>query len=362
MSATLLAPALVLVLGAQDPSAAEAARAIRAHEEALSRIRSLHVKLELSGPSLDPRFSTQLYSVSEAWRAGPRERTIERVFVSTSPTGPNVYPNGDVHIWGLSDQTERHIQGWDPQRPVPIDCGKYPLNFARVRCYLSTHDPKQRDISAYRLRLLWDIAPGLSLAQLAETSEMVAVPSDQPAWIRLEVKKARMSQLVGWTIDLDTEHGYLVRRAAKNGGVSEVEQITQFGDGIWVPKRIRNTNGTMSTTVEVIECQVNSSLADADTQVTFPAGARVEELGKGRLHIWGADGPAVTFDTAAEYRTYVESQMPLWRQPMAWRPLTWAIVIGVAVFVVAGAILLPLTGAVGSLCRKLLGRKTRGAV
>jgi hypothetical protein len=191
---------------------------------------------------------------------------------------------------------------------------------------------------------------------------MVAVPSDQPAWIRLEVKKARMSQLVGWTIDLDTEHGYLVRRAAKNGGVSEVEQITQFGDGIWVPKRIRNTNGTMSTTVEVIECQVNSSLADADTQVTFPAGARVEELGKGRLHIWGADGPAVTFDTAAEYRTYVESQMPLWRQPMAWRPLTWAIVIGVAVFVVAGAILLPLTGAVGSLCRKLLGRKTRGAV
>jgi hypothetical protein len=204
----------------------------------------------------------------------------------------------------LSDKEVRTTHGWDPENPdeLPLDFAKHAGSFGRVRGIISTRNPTKGGLIT-----LFDVFPEFSLARIAEQSQIVCIPSDKPGSIRFEVKASRIGLVVGLKIDLDAEHGHLIRRLMwKDGQVSEVEDFASFGDGIWVPMRIRGHGGKASSTLEVIQCQVNIPIPDKDLDFKFPEGARVDQAERGLIHLWGKDGPARSFGSDPDFVNYLE--------------------------------------------------------
>lgn len=302
--------AMLLILSPQDEN-----QPIQTNAASLARIKSIYVKTESwalpdegatrqKGGRSDPKKSL----VAETWRVGLRERSVDRIYASFGPGESSEYPDGSVIIRGLTDKEVRDLRGWDPAKPfvLPLDSAKRVEEFSRVRGTLAPRDPIGAASAQWRT-LLFEIHPGYPLAKIAEVSEISRVKSDVAGLICFEVNASRIPRVVGRKIYLDPEHGYLVRRMTwKNGGINLVEDFYQFPDGIWVPKRIRNSLGSTHTITEVVDCRVNSPITDAELAVDFPEGARVYEPDKGLIHIWGKDGPLRTFTKDTELAKFIE--------------------------------------------------------
>ncbi len=300
----------VLQLGL-TPSVANAVtveEAIAVHVATLAKLKTLYVQVETGyGHSEAP---PEQMSVSESWRSGPRERTLQRVFVSMTPQGLKPIPEVDRVIqFSYSDTETRTLRGWDPAAPLnlPLDETKNASEFGRVKGGIGPRDPLGATSDDWTTLLL-EITRGQSLTEFARTTRLDVDDSSTSDRIRLKVLDTDQANFVGAVIELDPQHGHLIRRLEmpKVATVAEVDGFKPFGDGIWLPERVRRVGAETTAIATLLEARVNEPIDDADLVVQFPEGARVEEVLTKRVHLWGKDGPAKTFESFA---LFYEHQM-----------------------------------------------------
>lgn len=281
-----------------------------AHADALSRIKTMHVKIEVSAKE-GADAAAQIEWTAEAWRAGFRERAIQRTYtVQEQEQDPSVATptRDDVTMLGFTDREVRNVSGWDPERPyrLPLDFARNAGAFARVKCSLGTRDPMNSASDVWRMLLL-EFSRGLSVPNLEESSELSPIRCDLPGVHRFQVMASQSPNADGAVFDIDAHHGHMVRRIAWKGSwTATVDEFKEYRGGIWLPVRVERTFGSVSMITKVIEAHVNGKMSDAELSLEFPEGARVDEPEKSRVHLWGKYAPAKTFTNVTDFSSYLD--------------------------------------------------------
>lgn len=278
-------------------------------------------------------FKKQL--VLESWQKGIRERRIERVFAADTNKGKRVNPKGDVTITVLTDKEQRNLTGWDPENPfpLPLDITKNAGDYSRVMGVISPRNPK----TAGGIGLSYLDMP--TLTGLLKTSELFALAPSKDGLISYEVKEGSNGFFGGARLHIDPAHGYCVRRIVFKGGiVMEVEEFLAVDDGVWLPKKIRNTSAERIVVTQALSCAVNSPIAESDLDFPFPEGCVVHDPLKKLTYLWGKDGPAKSFADTKELDSYQgerlqQQQLGGEGPPTSWRSyLMWGNLALVAIF------------------------------
>lgn len=313
--------------------------AVAAHSATQAKIKTLYLSLKISfGPSAD---ALQQMSTTQTWREGARERTLQRVLKTMTTQGlKDVSPVDQTSQFSYDDMQTRTLRGWDPANPLqlPLDETRNETEFGRVKGGIGPRDPQGGTADDWATLLL-EVSRGQSLSDLVRKSEVELIEAPRPEIVRLKVLATEHPQLVGVVIDLDSEHGYLISRleTPKTGTIATVDGFTAFGEGIWLPDRVRRTLKNAVAVAERVEARVNEPMSDADLTVQFPEGARVDEVLTKRIFLWGSDEPAETFESFAQFHEHQLRQMKL-AKPVSpvvtsngpnW--LLWVNVIGIAV-------------------------------
>ncbi|HET6423039.1 MAG TPA: hypothetical protein VFG20_05105 [Planctomycetaceae bacterium] len=330
------------VLGAPLVSRCDAMtvdEAIAAHAATLARIQTVYVNLEIQlGPTEKP---PQRMSTTESWRVGSRERTLQRVYFTLTTQGLKDVSEADrVAQFSYGDSETRTLRGWDPAAPltVPLDETRDSTEFGRVKGGIGPRDPLGGTSDDWTTLLL-EVARGVPLAQFAKTAQLQLVETAKTDIVRLKVIETDQPQLVNAVIDLDPAHGYLIRRleSPKTSTVAEVDGFTSFGEGIWLPDRVRRIVPRATAVAERVAARVNEPIADSELVVQFPEGARVDEVLTKRVYLWGNDGPAETFESFPLFHEHQLKRMKLAQQTPEnlasggtnW--LLWVNVVGIVV-------------------------------
>lgn len=314
----LIAALLIAAAGHSQPDI------VREHSETLNRIRATyHLKIRREMRA-DEKSETLLHDVDwEVWHSGLRHRIVSRsYFLGTTDGFTRVpEPNGRVVDLSFDEKETRNLAGWDPERPpqLPLEFGRNAKEFAEVRCGIGVRDPAFQVGNEECISLLWELAPGLTLARLAEAAQLVEIPSGTPSYTRLRIESTRdktLATLVGTMIDLDREHGSLIRRVHWANGilkfddyVSEVTQIAPAGSDLWIPIEVQATysGGTPLMKSRVIEFQVGEGIPDRFLQTQFPEGARVNDS-SGEIHVWGNGKPERSFTNFESFMQHLYSR------------------------------------------------------
>lgn len=299
-----------LSLPAESEAAITVEEAIAANAATLAKIDQIYLRVEISSGTKDNPLRKM--SSSETWRSGTRVRTLQRLFHALTAKGMKEIPESNrVTQFSYADDESRNLRGWDPADPMdlPLDETRNPNDFGNVKAGIGPRDPQGVTSTDWAVLLL-EVTPGLSLADFAKTAKLEIVEPPSEDIVRLRVVQTDHSVLSGALIDLDTAHGYLICRlehiAAKT--VADVEGFTLFGDGIWLPDKVVRTNAETRAVGQRMEARVNEPIADTDLVVAFPEGARVDEVLTKRIHLWGKDGPAHTFETFAQFLEHQEEE------------------------------------------------------
>jgi hypothetical protein len=305
VSSVLMAAAIV----AQD----DVARVIHLHDESLARVKSIHIKTETwKDPSqVGAADKPRKLGTTETWRKGLSERFFERIFEISGPNGVTSHAEGLLIDRSFNGKEVRALEGWDPEKASeePLSFTDR-ITFAKVSGTILSRDSMGTASPVWRF-LLFEVYPRVSLAQAADSSEIVLLPPKSPGTVLLEIKASKNRLLVGMRIELDKEHGYRIRRIVQKTPkalevTTEVKEFLQPAEGIWVPRQLITTlPWAPPTRIEVVGCRVNGPIAEAVLKVRFPEGARVSETEKGLFHIWGKDGPAKTFKSEKDLFEYV---------------------------------------------------------
>ncbi len=311
---------------------------VATHAATLAKIETIYLRVEISHGDIGKPL--QRMSSSESWRSGTRVRTSQRLFVALTVKGIKEIPEEDrVTQFSFADSESRSLRGWDPEAPftLPLDETRNANEFGRVKGGLGPRDPLG-STSGDWAALLLEVTTGQPLALFARTAQLALDESPAADVVRLRIAQTDQANLSGGLIDLDPKHGHMIRRlefpAMKT--VAEVQGFTDFGDGIWLADKVVRTTPGVTAVVERLEARVNQPIADADLVVAFPEGARVEEVLTKRVHLWGKDGPAETFDSFPQFLEYQQKRMKA-AHPLPGNPangganwLLWVNVTGIA--------------------------------
>lgn len=285
--------------------------AVAAHAATLAKIETLYLRVELTVGEIDK--PPQRMSLTENWRSGTHVRTLQRLYLAVTPKGLKEIPEANrVTQFSFADTESRHLRGWDPEAPLALPLSEVTAanEFGRVKGGIGPRDPQGMTSSDWAAFLL-EVSPGLTLADFAKTAKLELVDSPDANTVRLHVIQTDHAALSGGLIDLDLEHGHLIRRleipSAKM--VAEVHGFTPFGEGVWLPEKVVRTTGKTIVVAQRLDARVNEPMADADLVVAFPEGARVEEVLTKRIHLWGEKGPAHTFESFPQFLEYQKKQM-----------------------------------------------------
>jgi hypothetical protein len=157
-----------------------------------------------------------------------------------------------------------------------------------------------------------------------------------------------------YQVAVDPKANFLIRRlhiqptaTSKNADLSAQSEVHSFhdcGNGVYLPAKVvgttTNTKRNMSSTMiaQVTEYAVNQTLPPEDFDITFPEWLRVTDRVKNKVHVWGKDGPLLTFSSAEEYRAWFSPRMkpPQQAGSLSWK--TWTGIGVVAVLVAAGCV------------------------
>jgi hypothetical protein len=242
--------------------------------------------------------------VTELRRTNVRTRISERFFFFDDGKRVKNISNGDVILRSVGPDGIRMMHGWDPENPDAI------TRFFGTRSHL--HGTIQANMPGVWPEIpLLDLSGRHTLARLAKIAEFDLKPADDGRCVRLEVTATTRPYFGGFKIDLDPAHGYLIRRTLTgNDGSEEVDEFKPYGDGIWIPNRVRSFNPVDGNriTCELDECEVNGPIAEKDLVVEFPEGSLVHDREKKKHYLWGKGGPAQAFETDVEMRRVVWEQ------------------------------------------------------
>lgn len=290
-------------------------------------------------------------SAVEAWKSGVREREIDTAFEIVGPGGVTQYPDGETTETSLSDREVRTVRGRNAEQPTSglLDLLTHADARSKVQCTLTERQPGYGGVVMWSCLCL-EPAPGQPLRLVARTSEITRVPSELPGMVRLRIKASPTEYMVGGLIDLDAQHGFMIRRVEWPGlAVHEVKSFQEVSKGIWIPTRVHtSTPGGETHRLDVIECKVNLPIADEQLEVKYPEGAGVRDYTQDtpRIHFWGKDGPVKTFSRYREFEAYAKEMerraeadrqaaapRQAWIMPLVWGTVALTTIVGVLVFV-----------------------------
>lgn len=273
--------------------------AVAAHAATLAKIKTIYVQLDVSFGQTDAPLERM--STTQSWRKGSQERTLQRVDQSLTPHGLIKVADVDrVSQFSYADSETRTLRGWDPEAPLslPLDYARNSKQFDQVKGGIGPRDPLGATSDDWATLLL-EVARGQSLARFAQTSKLELDESAGPDIVRLKVTATDQANLVDAVIELDPAHGHLIRRLEnpKTSTVAVVEGFTPYGEGIWLPDRVRRTVKQAVALAERVDARVNEPIEEADLIVQFPEGARVDEVISKKVHLWGKEDVAQTFES-----------------------------------------------------------------
>lgn len=333
---------LLFVLAALAPSFAQSAvtvdEALAAHAANLSKLKTIYVQVEVTYQAAEK--PPVRMSMSESWRSGTHERTLQRLFQALTPKGLREIPEIDrVSQFSYGDDETRSLRGWDPEAPLklPLDETRNANEFGRVKGGIGPRDPLGATADSW-MALLLEVAHGQSLATFAKTAQLAVEETKDPNVIRLKIVSTDQTSFANGAIELDAAHGHLIRRMEfdENRTVAEVEGFTEFDDGIWLPDQVKRTGPTAVAVAKRLDTRVNEPILETDLVVAFPEGARVDRVLTNQVHLWGKDGPAHTFDSFGDFHNHQLKRMkeaqgaaaPMVTGGANW--LLWVNVIGIA--------------------------------
>jgi hypothetical protein len=279
--------------------------AIQLHEMTRSKIKSIHIRAtSWEEPQKGSDTPRQKGIVTELNRMGIRERKTERFFRMDNSLETVLLGKAEVRMISGGEKELRRLSGWDPENP------------GALTRYFGIHSHPRGTIDSCAPEWggeipLLDLVPYHTLTRLAEIAEFILSPADESPYLRLEVKSTKRPFFAGFKIDLDPAHGYLIRRTLNgHGGLTEVDEFKPYGEGIWIPKRVRsfNPHDGSRITLELDECEVNGPMANKDLIVEFPEGSQVEDREKKKIYLWGKGGPKQAFDTNNEFMRFERAQ------------------------------------------------------
>ncbi|MFG0294645.1 MAG: hypothetical protein ACF8PG_01965 [Maioricimonas sp. JB045] len=322
------------------PPVSDAAHpAVERNRETLEEIESYYLSMTQSiAASEDEDAPLEVSSIEEVWSSGPRYRRRTRSMRVLTADGLErvTAPHGHMHEFSVSPQTVRNMAGWDPEHPpqTPLQFGRNAREFGSIDCSIAVTDPTARHHTIERGNLLWEIAPGWSLADVADVAELEVVstpPDEGESLVRLRIVSAEndgLREMVGTVIDVDLEHGGFISRIERRVppedrvAVSRVTRFEKTDAGTWMPMEVLNTiNGRRFMQSVVNEYRINAPIPDDQLLVQFPEGARVDDTARNVIHLWGKGEPAETFASYNAFMTSVYAAAREQQRPKGARPL-----------------------------------------
>lgn len=254
------------------------------------------------------------------WRAGEDIRYDIRTFSRFTQDGIEEIPKRQRLKSTHYRPTETRFRvGWDDEDPslfqLPLDPVERPDEFRFVSGSIGTAVSANDGnlFPVFIFDLLLQIAPNVTLDDLLATPGCecsrdesgiyrVILPKDVPAG----------DFLSGASVEIDSRHGWLVRRMDIPSAKVEtvVEEFREFGD-LWFPVRVKRRLGFASRTVLTNVSHVSKWDANAMSSValSFPAGARISDSLTGQIHVWGKDGPAKSFPDVEGYQSFFAEKL-----------------------------------------------------
>jgi hypothetical protein len=99
------------------------------------------------------------------------------------------------------------------------------------------------------------------------------------------------------SIEVPSSNGPVVRRA---------REFQDVGGGLQLPTVIETeSQGRIITRVEVEFLSINEPIPATSLVVQFPEGSRVDDQATEKIHVWGTDSPAASFESEDEFDQYV---------------------------------------------------------
>jgi len=278
---------------------------IDAHSQMLDRIRTIEVQY-----TVDFIDGTDFKAASTWWSRDGRRERIRRV-------APSIGPTSDGRPRGISDllmdgATYKSLRNWDPENPQKIT----PSRQGTVRAFVAAQTNTNVGVLAPSQQLLFEVddRPRRTLAELASVSPRVTykakveVDGRELCLISLETPEETTATTTKRYFDvyLDPRAGYMIRKLVvnaprimrsngeigKNYHVHEVVEVKEFGDGIFMPIRIRiGTADEWVTEFAVKSVKINEPIADETFEMRWPKYAVVvhQSLGGGlaKAELWG---------------------------------------------------------------------------
>ncbi len=284
---------------------------LAAHSAMLARIQTLQFRVTIGTVQRDGEI--KLMSQTDVWRSGDSERSVKRSLSSLTPKGLMDVPEAEqVTMLSYDDSQIRALRGWDPDHPyrLPLDETRSPREFGAVKGTMTPRDPTSGTMGEWSALLL-EVYPGKSLADIAKTSEFQRLDDSTETRLRIKIVASDLQPLKDAVLELDLTRGALVSKIEFSGtkAVAEVTKYHDLGEGLFLPAEVQRRHGAMATVATCENPRVNESIPPELLSVTFPQGARVDEASTGKVHLWGTDGPATTFDDPAKFAEYQQAKM-----------------------------------------------------
>jgi hypothetical protein len=308
---------LVSLLAAID---ADCQALIEANTQAIGLVRTIQVHYTIASTGRGKKQSTEIW-----WaREGTRER-IRRVGGHIEPTADgrprdieDILIDGPVYKW---------LSNWDPKRPQKIT----PTKQGTVRAWTGpqTNVNKATITPSQQLHFEVDFLPRRTLRELANVSTQVtcqrSVQVDGRELSLISLECPEDSGTLGKRhvdVYLDPAAGYMMRKVVVNApsvrigkgppmsisDVREVLEFEDFGNGVFVPTRIRlGSLKHWGAELKVTSLKVNEPIPPDTFELRWPKFAEVSHTppvnGRYRVEIWGDDKPIAEVKTRQDIKS-----------------------------------------------------------
>lgn len=285
---------------------------VKSYESSLAAFKAWDVQLDvvLYGSS-----GEEVTSETVRWiRRGKLERfSIRRFFEEDPKTGKFLkVPAPASTRETFYDLTEvRVLSGWDPQRPpkLPLTPQKDGAeDFARTNCGIVPRPQVDFHVGQGPPLLLLFTITRHSLREMARESTSMAGEPLPSGLYKITFKHPSAGLIHCY---LDPNAGYLIKRIEfpDHGRERRVAEFAEPQPGLFFPRRVEFfESGRKTIEARVVALKVNEPVEDADLRLDFPAGARVDDLVNGKIHIWGADGkPQHSFANIDQYVDWLKA-------------------------------------------------------
>ena len=300
--------AFPLLIQAQGPVEA----AVRLHESYIGQFEVLSVKsrqqLSLDGGK------SWVKSQELAWlRNGPRQRILRHDFGSVQPADWSFVEGASYHDRWTDGTTEWHVKGWNPDRPPTLPLRARDHVAGLVAEVLPEQPGFERDgpvggVMMFSSHLL----PLATLVKHAKRASAVTADSDagEPCY-RLTILTGNRPQ-AELVVDVSSSDGMVLRAdeaLPNHRSALRINRSHRLAGGLRFPAELTTESEKLRAKVVFDEVVMNRPATDAQLAGNFPEGIVVNDTPAGKFHVWGRDGPRLTFNDHHELKRWVASQL-----------------------------------------------------